>query len=301
MAYTLVQLIQQACGELALTQPSAVISSSNNQTKQFLALAQRLGKDLVRDHDWQQLVKVKVFQGTDSVALAGTTTSDSTSVTGISSTASLSVGMVVSGTGITNYTEIASVDSGTAITLTMPATASGSPTLTFKAQDYALPSDYDRMVPDTHWDRVNLWRAHGARSSQHWQWLVSGGISPTTDVQWRLFQNKMRLAPPPTASTQVFAYEYVSNFWVIATGGTSASKAAFTADTDTSIFQDDLMLAGIKYYFLKAKKLDFAVEMAEFNEALSVRKSQDVPQTTTSLGGMTHEYPTHIPEGSWDL
>ena len=50
MAYTLLQLVDQVSGELGLSQPTAVIGSTNNQTVQLLALAQRLGKDLVRDY-----------------------------------------------------------------------------------------------------------------------------------------------------------------------------------------------------------------------------------------------------------
>ena len=46
MSYTLLQLVDQVSGELGLTQPAAVIGSSNNQTIQLLALAQRLGKGL---------------------------------------------------------------------------------------------------------------------------------------------------------------------------------------------------------------------------------------------------------------
>ena len=60
MSYTLLQLVDQVSGELGLTQPAAVIGSSNNQTIQLLALAQRLGKDLVRDYEWQRLVPLKV-------------------------------------------------------------------------------------------------------------------------------------------------------------------------------------------------------------------------------------------------
>ena len=42
MSYTLLQLVDQMSAELGLTQPAAVIGSSNNQTIQILALANRL-------------------------------------------------------------------------------------------------------------------------------------------------------------------------------------------------------------------------------------------------------------------
>lgn len=66
------------------------------------------------------------------IQLTGTTTDTLTSVTSISSTAQLEVGMYVSGTGIQAGTTIASITSNTAIVLSLAATATGSPTLTFK-------------------------------------------------------------------------------------------------------------------------------------------------------------------------
>lgn len=234
MAYTLLQLVDQCSGELGLSQPSAVIGSSVNQTVQFLALAQRLGKDLVREFEWQRLVKEYTFQ-----------------------------------------------------------TANGT-------EDYALPSDFDRMVSDTHWDRDNVWPNWGPKTSQEWQ-QIKAGLVNFGRTRFRLYQNSLRFTPTPT-STVDMAYEYVSNLWVLATGGTVATKATFTVDSDFTIFPDDLMLAGLKYYFLKAKKLDFGVELAEYSEILSTRKAQDVPVSQQSVTPqMPDELTTTIPEGGWSL
>lgn len=61
-----------------------------------------------------------------NVALTGNTTSASNAVTALSSTAGLSVGMQVFGTGISAGTTIASITSATAITLSANATATGT-------------------------------------------------------------------------------------------------------------------------------------------------------------------------------
>jgi hypothetical protein len=71
------------------------------------------------------------FNTIASTTHAGTTTNTSAVVTGLASTADLMFGMNVSGTGIPASTYILSVDSGTQITLSNAATASGTPTLTF--------------------------------------------------------------------------------------------------------------------------------------------------------------------------
>lgn len=61
-----------------------------------------------------------------AVQVAGTTTNGSASVTGIASTANLKEFDEVTGTGIQDGTLIYNIDSGTAITLSKPATANGS-------------------------------------------------------------------------------------------------------------------------------------------------------------------------------
>jgi hypothetical protein len=65
--------------------------------------------------------------------LAATTTNASTAVTALSSTSALRVGMIVAGTGIPAGAKVATITSGTAITLTAAATATGtSVSLTFQ-------------------------------------------------------------------------------------------------------------------------------------------------------------------------
>lgn len=301
MSLTLLQLVDQVCGELSLTQPAVVIGSGNNQVKQFLALIQRLGKDLVREFEWNRLVKIKQFQTTAEISRTGDLTAGSAVVTTLSTTADLSVGMIVSGPAIPSYAEIASIDSSSQITLNVAATDLGSVALLFKTQDYSLPSDFDRMIADTTWNRTNFWKARGSRTSQVWQGLQGGIVMSLWPDQYRLIGNKLRLHTAPSTSYH-FAYEYVSNFWVMATGSTTPTKSLFSVDTDTCVFPDDLMQAGLKYYFLKAKKLDFAIEMAEYAEILSVRKNQDVPVGKTSMAPNSTDWlMVNTPEGNWEL
>lgn len=233
MAYTLLQLVDQTCGEMGLTQPTVVIGAGANQTQQLLALVQRLGKDLVREHEWQRLQTEHTFS---------TTASD---------------------------------------------------------PSYALPSDYDRMVSDTTWNRTAVWQVPGSRNAQQWQAFQASLLS-FGRYEFRVQGNQLLLYPEPTA-VEDLAYEYVSNLWVIATGGTAPTKAAFTADNDTCIFPDDLMLAGLKYYFLKAKKLDFGVEEEDYRNILATRKAQDIPAETLSFSRTYVTLNPSLDEGSWDV
>ena len=302
MSYTLLELVDQVSGELGLTQPPLVIGSTNNQTIQLLALAQRLGKDLVRDFEWQKLVKAYIWQTQNAVSTTGTITANSKIITNIPSTASLQVGNVITGTGQTPYAEILTIDSSTQVTLNAPVTTStASVSMTFAKQDYDLPSGYDRMISDTNWDRTDHWRNIGTKSSQDWQFLQGGIISIGPRERYRIYNGKFRIFQALT-TVYNFSFEYVSNYWVCATGSSEGTKKEFTADTDTSVFPDDLMMAGLKFYFLKAKKLDYGIELGEFTRALSYNKAQDVPVPSMSLApvGMNQLVgPWSVQDGNW--
>lgn len=302
MSYTLLQLVDQMSAELGLTQPAVVIGSSNNQTIQILALANRLGKDLVRDFEWQRLVQAYIWQTQVAVSTTGNITSGSRVITNIPTTAALAVGNVVTGTGQTPYAEILTIDSSTQVTLNAPvATSTSSVSMTFAKQDYDLPGGYDRMISDTNWDRTDHWRNLGTKSSQDWQFLQGGIISIGPRERYRIYNNKFRIFQALT-TVYNFSFEYVSNWWVCATGSDQGSKAAFTADTDTCVFPDDLMLAGLKFYFLKAKKLDYSIELGEFMRSLSYCKAQDVPVSAMSLApvGMNQLVgPWSVQDGNW--
>jgi len=301
MAYTLLQLVDQVSGELGLSQPAAVIGNSNNQTAQLLALAQRLGKDLVRDYEWQRLVKAYIFQTTAATTVTGDITANSSVISNIT-TSGLEVGNVVTGTGVAAYSEILTINSGSQLTLNMPVTTStAAVSLTFAKQDYPMPGGFDRMISDTNWDRTNHWRNLGTKTSQEWQWLQGGIISVGPRERYRIYNDKLRIFQALT-SVYNLAFEYVGSYWVVASGGTEGTKSAYTADSDTCVFTDDLMLAGLKYYFLKAKKLDYAIELGEFMRTLSYTKAQDVPVAAQSLApaGMNALVgPWSIQDGNW--
>ena len=302
MSYTLLELVDQVSAELGLTQPPLVVGSTNNQTIQLLALAQRLGKDLVRDFEWQKLVKAYIWQTQNAVSTTGNITANSTVITNIPTTAALQVGNVITGTGQTPYAEILTIDSNTQVTLNAPVTTStASVSMTFAKQDYDLPSGYDRMISDTNWDRTDHWRNLGTKSSQDWQFLQGGIISIGPRERYRIYNGKFRIFQALT-TVYNFSFEYVSNYWVCAAGSSEGTKKEYTADTDTSVFPDDLMMAGLKFYFLKAKKLDYGIELGEFTRALSYNKAQDVPVPSMSLApvGMNQLVgPWSVQDGNW--
>jgi hypothetical protein len=302
MASSMLTLVKTAANEIGLNSPNAVISNTDLQVIQLLALINRVGNDLVRNYEFRRITKEHVFQTADQITDVGTFAANSQTITAIGDTSVLSVNMVVSGTGIPPYALIQSIDSATQVTLNMVTSEAGTGTaLTFSTQDYSLPSDFDRMISDTQWDRSNHWQNLGPKSSQEWQWLQGGVISTGPRFRFRIFGNVLRLFPAPTAEYNQ-AFEYVSNYWVLATGGTSPTKSTFTADTDTCIFPDDLMLLGLKFQWYRTKGLDYIAYENDFRAKISAVQAQDEPVGRMSLAPMVSPMligPWSIPDGTW--
>jgi hypothetical protein len=77
-----------------------------------------------------------------STSFTGTTTNGSAVVTSVSSTSGLYIGQLLSGTGIASGARILTIDSGTQITMTANATASGSVTITREHMAKIIDADF---------------------------------------------------------------------------------------------------------------------------------------------------------------
>lgn len=294
----LLQLIQQTCNELGINPPNAVVSSTDPQIRQLYALLNRHGHDLTRQFEWEKLNKELIVQ-TLAFDITATFTLNSAVVT-TASTAGITTNFGLLGaSSVTPFTTVVSVDSGTQFTMNMPATVSGAQTVTMSQVAYPLPSDWLKQVPQTEWDRTNRWPMLGPKSAQEWQSFKSGIVYAGPRERFRIQLGALQISPPPPNGL-IFAYEYISSAWVVSAGG--AYQQNLTADTDTTIFDDSLMIVGLKMRWLRAKGLDFSVELQEFNNLLSTIKAQDKSAPKLSLSPNTGSIflsTANIQDGNW--
>lgn len=252
---TMLQLVQQATAEMGLTPPSAVASNTASDVVQILALLNAVGYELIsnNDTDWQKCITEYQFN-TEVLSTTGDTVNNSAVVSNIPDTTGLDTTYMVTGTNILQDTYIESVDSGTQVTLTNDSTATetGS-TIVFCKTKYAMPSDYQRLVNRTQWDKTNHWEMIGPETSQEWQWLKSGYVQTTPRIRFRQLGGFFQIWPPQS-SESLYGFEYVSKNWAINASGTPI--ASFTADDDTCIFPDRLMVSGLKLKYFSIKGFD---------------------------------------------
>lgn len=274
---TMLQLVQQATAEMGINVPTLVAGNTNSGVVQILALLNSVGYEIQRVHPWQAMNKAYVFTTPAIQTATGTTTAGSTTMTGVSG-ASLDSTYAVTGTGLNQGTYV-STYVGTTVTLTQPATVSGTASFSFTKAKYSIPSDYDRQINRTHWDKGRHWEMLGPVTPQQWEWLLSGYISTGPRIRYRLFGGYVQLWPAPGAGS-VLGFEYVSNAW--AADATGTAKSSFTADTDTCIFPDRLMVLGLKHRWYTVKGLGPVYEKAYMDE-LEMAKANDSGAQTLSM------------------
>ena len=279
MASTLLQLVQQATGEMGLTQPTQVVGNSASDVVQIYALMNSIGYEIQRDHNWEALDKEYRFY-TVYETLTCTLVEDSISVTTVESTAGLSNLYIVTGTGINQDTYVNTVTGPHTLTLSQAATQSGVFTLYFSQAKYPLPSDWDRQIDRTHYDKSKRWEMLGPTDAQQWQFLKSSYISTGPRIRYRILGGYFQVWPAMNTD-EYLGFEYMSNQWATSASGTPQSS--FLNDSDTCIFPDRLMVTALKKKYFEIKGFDATAFTRDYLQQLSFAKANDSGSATLSF------------------
>ena len=276
---TMLQLVQQVTNELGVSSPNAVAGNTTQDVVQILALMNASGYELLRRGDWRKLVRQHLIT-TQWTQTTGTWVDGSTALT-VPSTAGLDTTYQVVGEGIPNATYISVVNNPTTVTLSQAVTADGTgAVVTFQKVRYDLPSDYDAIIPRTQWDKSKRWELLGPEDAQQWQWLLSGYISTGPRIRWRLLGKYFQIWPG-ISYDEVLGFEYRSNAWVEDAAGTP--KTSFTADSDTCIYPDRLMVLSTKLKYFEAKGFDTTAMYRNYLQELETCIAQDTSAANLSF------------------
>ena len=280
MSSTMLQLVTQVTNELGVPTPTFVVGNANQDVIQILALMNASGYELLRKADWRELTIPYSFF-TDYTTTTGTYTTTTLTITGIPSTAGLDTTYMVVGTGFPNATFITSVDSSTQVTVsTYSASAVTAGTIYFQKVKYDLPSDYDSIVPRTQWDKSKHWEMLGPENAQQWEWLLSGYISTGPRIRWRLLGSYFQIWPG-LSSAEYLGFEYRSKGW--ARSSANAVQNSFTADTDTCIYPDRVMVLMTKLKYFQAKGFDTTALYRDYLTEFDTSVAQDTSAANLSF------------------
>lgn len=141
-----------------------------------------------------------------------------------------------------------------------------------ETQTSILPSDFDRFVPETFWNRTDVALVPGPITSVEWQGMKAHGYAGRYKFAYR--GGDVLIIPTITAG-KTLAFEYVSNQWCQSSGG--SGQTAWAADTDTGVIDEELITRGLKFAYLTDEGLPNAIAAQEFDDYFSLLVKNDQP------------------------
>jgi hypothetical protein len=161
-------------------------------------------------------------------------------------------------------------------------------------ETYSLPSDWDRYISETAWDATSYWQMRGQLTAQMWQAYKRGIVTlVTAQKMFRLRGNLIYIIPTPTA-VESLIIEYLRNTpWTDSTGVTY--RVAATADTDKTVFSENLLVLDMKWRYKAAKGLPYDEEKAEAEDEINLAVAQDTPAPIVNYGKSTGGNPPFYP------
>jgi hypothetical protein len=280
MSSTMLELVQQVTAELNLAVPTYVAGNTSQDVQQILALMNRAGYDLIKEHNWQALELEYRFY-TTAITTTCDTTNNSYLLSNIPSTAGLDNTYSIVGTSVPQDTYVDTVLNATSLNTTQLSSATSvGGTVTFSKTIYPLPPDYETITDNTHWDKTKHWQMLGPVDAQQWQWLKSGYISTGPRVRWRILGNQFEIWPPYN-TLEYLGFEYRSKGWARSAAG--AVKNSFTVDTDTSVLDDSIIVLLTKLKYFQIKSFDTTALQQDYSRYLSIAKANDKGSATLSF------------------
>ena len=286
MSYTMLELVQQVTAELNLAVPTYVAGNTNQDVQQVLALMNRAGFDLVKEHDWQALELEYRFY-TTAITTTCDTINNTYDLLNVGNVTGLNNNYSVVGTNVPQDTYVESVAGSTVVVSQLASATSVGGTVTFSQTKYDLPPDFETITDNTHWDKTKHWQMLGPEDAQQWQWLKSGYISTGPRIRWRILGGKFQIWPPYNTQ-EYLGFEYRSKGWARSAAG--AVKNSFTADTDTTVFDDTVLVLATKLKYFQVKSFDTTALQQDYMRYLGVAKANDKGSATLSFA----PYPSKV-------
>ena len=286
MSYTMLELVQQVTAELNLAVPTYVAGNTNQDVQQVLALMNRAGFDLVKEHDWQALELEYRFY-TTAITTTCDTINNTYNLLNVGNVTGLNNNYSVVGTNVPQDTYVESVAGSTVVVSQLASATSIGGTVTFSQTKYDLPPDFETITDNTHWDKTKHWQMLGPEDAQQWQWLKSGYISTGPRIRWRILGGQFQIWPPYNTQ-EYLGFEYRSKGWARSAAG--AVKNSFTVDTDTTVFDDTVLVLATKLKYFQVKSFDTTALMQDYMRYLNVAKANDKGSATLSFA----PYPSKV-------
>lgn len=149
-------------------------------------------------------------------------------------------------------------------------------------QTAILPSDFDRIVPETFWNRSTKILISGPKSDVDWSTLKAENQT-LYDVAYFILRGSSIFIYSAPAANSNLAFTYVKNTWARSSGGTPQVK--FLADADTSVIDEELITLGVIAAFLAGDGQPFGAAKEAFDDRFAQLIDSDQPSAMILQSG----------------
>jgi hypothetical protein len=161
----------------------------------------------------------------------------------------------------------------------------------------AVPSDLDHFVDNSMWDRTLTRPVVGPISPQIWEAWKARPVLTSVVFGFTIRGYQMFTAPNPPAGDLV-AYQYVTNQAVYPLGASTdgsgnpvlSTQQYFENDTDTCVFDTEILVKGVRWCFLRAKGLSYEQEYQQWIEAVQMEASRSGGMPRISMAGSYNDW-----------
>jgi hypothetical protein len=302
---SLLSICTDACNYIPEAAPSSIVGNTSNEAAiLLLALANAAGNALAKRTRWVAMNREYNFQTESSGPYDGTVfnvADQATIILAVPVPGIQTTGWTVYGTNLrTNsiVVDLLAIPGGYSYKANLAATedASAAGQFYFSRTDYDLPSDFDRDIDGTFWDRTNYWQMRGALSPQDWQAYRSSLFSQATiQRRWRFRNsdwlssstgtpstNVLSIDPQPLSAGANLVFEYVSNGWC-ANASTGARQSQWLADTDYGVLDEYLLGLSVKWRLLRRRGLSYSEELDEYEREVDKAVARDGGAATLNM------------------
>ena len=135
-------------------------------------------------------------------------------------------------------------------------------TVALQAQTTAtpIPTDFQRFVQGSVWNRTTTWRVEGPLTPMQWQAEQAANVTRSEPAF--MIRNGLWLFTPTPNAGDTIAYEYITKY--VGNDGASTERTAFADDDDEAYFDDEALILGIVWRYRKSEGWDYSEEFREY-------------------------------------
>lgn len=165
-----------------------------------------------------------------------------------------------------------------------------------------IPSDFDRIINGTVFNRTAKRRVVGPLTAEEWQVQMSLTASVVPEA-FRIRGNQFLMTPAP-ADGDTIVYEYVSKWWADVNDDGSGDNTEYTTDTAVALLDEEAITVDVVWRFQQAAGLSYAETYRTAQIMIADRIARDGGRRIVDLGrARLTQKPRvpYIPDGSWTL